>query len=169
MYGTPQATRRSCLQLSGSQARKHQARSVHIHHNRAMEDNARVVEAGQAIIPHLGSLLNPNLAASVAADLRMILRSAGDQEEAAVLISDLLARHPATRVWLKGFHPADQSVLPARDQDRIITIPGNPGRIRPYRFRCPQKDCDYIWFQSSVGEAVPPCEVHGIPLVEDEM
>jgi hypothetical protein len=120
---------------------------------------AGIFEAARAIRRFLEVLI-PERSGAVDAELVAILTQ-GETEGGELLLLEVFQRHKAMREWVAGFLRA------GRDASRGFAMPpGDPGFIAAERYACPEGD--YSWYLSAVGEVVPPCPTHRVPLVPAE-
>lgn len=73
-------------------------------------------------------------------------------------ITDLLIQEEATRKWMQTY----LKDVAARSLQPSTQDPSNP--IKLPKFACPHGDC-ICWYRHSVGEPIPLCPTHKIPLV----
>jgi len=146
-----------------------------------------ILKGARAIRPHLADLLGAeaegvdrelgNLLAEaeqvgaeaegVDRELDNLLAEAEQGRKVASLILDLLARHDATRAWMREFlEGAEEATAPpAAAPPGVRGYSPPPGRADPIaaqKFVCPNGD--FEWYRQRVGTPVPECPTHHVPL-----
>jgi hypothetical protein len=123
-------------------------------------DEREVVDVARAMRPHLGALLGPE-AGEVDGELASLLRRSDHGQAVKTDVLRVIGRFDATREWA-------HRLLEVAAGDRAYQpVPGAVQRITVPRYVCPRyTECGIDFYRFSSAEPVPPCRVHGIPLVE---
>ncbi len=122
--------------------------------------NEDVLEAARTIRPLLADLLeDEQQAQALDAQLARLLEQARAGEPVANRILDLLSKETATREWLRRFLKGEGQLT----GKGFEPLPGPAAPVPAPKFVCPQGD--YVWHRHSVGQPVPRCPTHNLPLV----
>jgi hypothetical protein len=70
---------------------------------------------------------------------------------------EVLRARPALRGWMR------EHDLSLRDVERLVGMAGDPTSPLGTYFVCPQGDYDYV--RENVGDSVPDCPHHHVPLI----
>lgn len=122
-----------------------------------------IFEAARSIRPYLAQLLNPEAAQTMDEQLSELLAQI-QQEPTTVSqrILKLLSSQENTREWIKKF--LQDKVLPEIEKSYQPTLSPNPTPVSGLiKYACPING-DYVWYQRQVGEPIPNCSTHKIPL-----
>lgn len=117
-----------------------------------------MLDAAQAIRPHLPDLVGQE-AERVDRELQRLLTQAQTGATVKIDILRLLSQRDATRRWAND-------LLKVPQQDRSYERP--PGKVQQVtvpKYVCPKGD-GRPWYRFSVGDQVPICSKHHIPLVQ---
>jgi len=125
-----------------------------------MFDSDDILECARSIRPLLRDVVGKN-----ANDLDTQLATLLSAEDQSVDILHLLASRESTREWMTEFLKikSSQSGQPSLVQWSYSPLPGHQDNIPAGKFECPEGD--YVWYQPSVGTAVPLCPTHQVKLV----
>lgn len=126
------------------------------------DDN--VLETARVVRPLLPGLLGsePEMRAVAGAmDLELgdLLEQASRGEEVEERILDTLCRHPSVYGWSALVLPTG---LPPEATVRM-GLPGFGEALRSAKYSCPVAG-DVVWYRHSVGQPIPLCNSHGVPL-----
>ncbi|WP_261563335.1 hypothetical protein [Frankia tisae] len=130
-------------------------------------DEDGVFEAGRAIRPYLGNLLNDTAAAAeLDRHLVELLTGTAERSVRARRLRDLLDRHADT-AWFLAQVLTDAPYYRPPDQQpgyrtRTGTTPGplgDPGIVAAEGYRCPHGD--YVWYRPDISIPVPACPTPG--------
>jgi CHAT domain len=120
-----------------------------------------VLAAARAIRPYLPRLVGAD-AVTVDREITALLVNARDGSDVEEALLTLLRRYPATHSWTAAFM---QHGHPPEIDDPITKNSGLPGMLSPVsarKYGCPEGD--YDWWRSRVGDQVPTCPSHSLPL-----
>ncbi len=123
----------------------------------AEDDDVR--RAAAEILRALPDLVGPDSAATLREALSSALRRQDD--DASLRVGEILRSNPATREWMRRRLADGTSVDDAVRGFQVL--PGHSGPATGELFVCPV--CGLPWYRPAVGDAVPPCPVHGVPRV----
>ena len=116
-----------------------------------------VLEGAREIRSHLAELIREGSGALDGKLGALIERgTAGERVDNEII--DLLREDERTRTWLQEYL-GDESLLATRSYS---PTPGKGEPVKTQRFRCPEGD--YEWRRRSIGQAIPNCPNHDIPL-----
>ena len=120
-----------------------------------------VLAAARAIRPYLSSLVGAD-AVTVDREITALLINARDGADVEEALLNLLRRYPATHSWAAAFmqhgHPPEIDDPVTKD----FGPPGIPSPVPARKYCCPGGD--YDWWTSRIGEPVPTCPSHSLPL-----
>lgn len=120
-------------------------------------DGARsMIDLAKAIIPELPCLLAEEAGQTEALLAELITRSAAVEGE----ILAVLQRHPATREWAYAQLGSEAALRDSPGAYFPLQGAGSAPASNAYGCR----KCDYRWRRRAVGQAVPLCPTHEIPL-----
>ncbi len=118
-----------------------------------------ILEAARAIRPYLPELLTAEQAKAIDHQLTQLLTQQ-DQTKVDNLILDILCSQEPTRQWIDEFL---ELKLPPTLEKSYQPIPGNLTPVSSVaKYTCPFGD--YVWYQRQVGEPIPNCPTHEVPL-----
>jgi hypothetical protein len=121
-----------------------------------------IFEAARSIRPYLAQLLNPEAAQTMDEQLSELL--AQIQPEPTTVsqrILKLLSSQETTREWIKKF--LQDKVLPEIEKSYEPTLSPTPTPVSGLiKYACPYGD--FVWYQRQVGEPIPNCRTHNLPL-----
>jgi hypothetical protein len=121
-------------------------------------EEQEVLEAAQAIRPHLPDLVGEE-AEEVDRELRQLLARAETGETVKIDILRVLSHRDATRQWANH-------LLNVPERDRSYERPpGKAQAVSVPKYICPKGDGP-PWYRFSIGDQVPLCPNHRIPLIE---
>jgi hypothetical protein len=121
-------------------------------------EEQEVLDAAQAIRPHLPDLVGAE-AGKVDCELQRLLARAETGETVKIDILRVLSHRDATRQWAN-----DLLKVPQRDRS-YERLPGKMQRVSVPKYICPKGD-GAPWYRFSIGDQVPLCPKHHIPLIE---
>lgn len=133
-----------------------------------------ILEAARAIRPCLPDLVG---AEAIEVDRRLaeLLGRPDDTQVAALILAELGIR-PATRDWFTAFTrrlvpPSADEILGDREKTGNPPLGGGPPpgageAVGGVRFAC--QEADYVWYRHTVGEEIPRCPTHDLPLVRQQ-
>jgi hypothetical protein len=117
-----------------------------------------VLDAAQAIRPHLPDLIGQD-AEQVDRELQRLLTKAETGATVKIDVLKVLSQRDATRQWAN-------KLLKVPQPDRSYEgPPGKVQRVTVPKYVCPKGD-GTPWYRFSVGDRVPTCSNHRIPLVK---
>ena len=122
-------------------------------------ETGEILEAARSIRPYLGQLV-PDEATASELDHRLaeILTPDGDEEGARDLVEELLERDEV-RDWTRAFL-VREGLKVFRDYRPPAGLPVPPPSAA--RYVCPRGD--FTWHRLFVGQPVPLCPTHQVPL-----
>jgi hypothetical protein len=121
-------------------------------------EEQEVLNAARAIRPHLPDLVGDD-AVEVDGQLQHLLARSEAGETVKIAILRVLSQRNATRQWAN-----DLLKVPQRDRS-YEGLPGKVQMVSVPRYICPKGD-GTPWYRFSVGDQVPLCPNHRIPLIE---
>jgi hypothetical protein len=121
-------------------------------------EEQEVLDAARAIRPHLPDLVGKE-AQEVDDQLQRLLAQSGTGETVKIAILRVLGQRDATRQWAN-----DLLKVPQRDRS-YEELPGKVQMVSVPKYICPQGD-GTPWYRFGIGDQVPLCPNHRIPLVE---
>jgi len=119
-----------------------------------MNDPEQIRETARSIKPFLRELV-PEHAELIDKRLSELLGRDEPQDE---LLLELLSAYPGTREWISSRLAQG---TPGTTRGFLGTI-GAPAALQLEKYSCPGGD--YNWYATSVGEEIPLCPNHNIPL-----
>lgn len=120
-----------------------------------------ILEAARTIRLFLSELLSAEEAQIMDAQLAELLNQP-NQEKIENLILEILCSYDSTREWINQFLESNSplSIIEKSYQPTLSPYPYMVSGL--IKYACPQGD--YIWYQRQVGEPIPNCPTHHIPL-----
>lgn len=119
-----------------------------------------VLELARSIRAYLPELVGEDSAVLDATLARLLAESRHDDVGPAILTE--LRRRPATHDWASRFLETGEPPVPQAGEKGLSPLPGGGEVVRASRFVCPEGD--YAWYRRGIGEGVPACPTHGVPL-----
>lgn len=120
-----------------------------------------ILDVAREILPELLKLLGED-AEAVRQELTDLLERANSGENVNYEIRSLLGKHEATDRWKRdrlGGNDADGG-----DEKSYQPLPGRRSTPRAVKYACPEPGCSTPpWFPIDAGDAIPKCEIHGVP------
>lgn len=119
-------------------------------------DSEDVLECARSIRPYLLELLGAE-AETVDRQLADLLALSTTRTPVTTKILELLKSHPKTRQWAAEFL-APQQMSKGLELRGYQRLPGSSAAVSAPKYVCPQGD--YVWYQRSMGIAIPSCPSH---------
>jgi hypothetical protein len=120
-----------------------------------------MLPAARAIRPYLLRLVGAD-AVAVDGEIGALLIDAHDGADVEEALLNLLGRYPATHSWTAAFmqhgHPPEIGDPITKD----FGLPGMPSLVSARKYYCPEGD--YDWWRPRIGDQVPLCPCHSLPL-----
>ena len=129
-----------------------------------MTNDETILELARAVRPYLSELVEEPRAAALDAEFAELLAEAPARGDVDERVLDLLGQSPALGDWAAAFleRGAPPEVAYLEERSRLQGLAGEGEVVRAPRYACPEGD--FVFYRRSVGQAVPECPTHHLPL-----
>ncbi|MGK7918174.1 MAG: hypothetical protein AB4038_21990 [Prochloraceae cyanobacterium] len=120
-----------------------------------------ILEAARSIRPYLSELLDSDEAQKLDRELaELITQAQQNPTDISKHTLKKLSSNSKTRKWTLNFL---KDKLPPEIEKGYQPIPGAPSPVSGLiKYACPFGD--YVWYQRQVGDTIPNCPTHNVPL-----